>query len=94
LQVYDVCALRVVVRGNKDACYRAMRAAHGLWAALPGRDKDYIRNRKENGYQSLHNTFVGADGLPLELQIRTAKMHWIAEYGLRCVLHVICGEFQ
>ncbi|KAI8473441.1 MAG: hypothetical protein J3K34DRAFT_499765 [Monoraphidium minutum] len=94
-QVYDVAALRVVVPHKHD-CYRALREVEGLWAAAPGRFKDYIRNRKGNGYQSLHTTVL-AGGVPpaaaaataqpppppalLEVQIRTPKMHYIAEYG-------------
>jgi (p)ppGpp synthase/HD superfamily hydrolase len=49
-RVYDIQALRVVVPHKHD-CYAAMRVVQELWTAMPGRVKDYIRNRKANGYQ-------------------------------------------
>jgi (p)ppGpp synthase/HD superfamily hydrolase len=49
-RVYDIQALRVVVPHKHD-CYAAMRCVQDLWTAMPGRIKDYIRNRKANGYQ-------------------------------------------
>lgn len=78
--IYDVIALRVVV-SHKHDCYRVHRAVTDMYHSVPGRFKDYVRQPKEtNGYQSLHDTVV-ADGMPVEIQIRTHKMHYIAEYG-------------
>jgi ppGpp synthetase/RelA/SpoT-type nucleotidyltranferase len=79
-QVYDVYALRVIVK-QKEQCYVVRDRVCALWQPLQARSKDYIRNKKPNGYQSLHETVFGQDGLPFEVQIRTSKMHYIAEYG-------------
>lgn len=74
-QIYDVTALRVVV-SNKHDCYGALRVVQETYRTMPNRSKDYIRDdRKPNGYQSLHETVYGEDGLPVEVQIRTHKMH-------------------
>ncbi|GAX83616.1 hypothetical protein CEUSTIGMA_g11040.t1 [Chlamydomonas eustigma] len=81
-RIYDVIALRVVVSGNKHDCYQAQRVVQGLYRCMPERSKDFIRvTKKANGYQSLHETIYGEEEQPIEVQIRTSKMHYIAEYG-------------
>ena len=49
---------------------------------IPDRFKDFISTPKPNGYQSIHTTVIGKDGIKMELQIRTKKMHQLAEYGV------------
>ncbi|KAL4425268.1 hypothetical protein ABPG75_009284 [Micractinium tetrahymenae] len=78
-RISDVRGLRIIVDSKAD-CYRALRAVETVWKAV-GPTKDYIRHPKENGYRSLHTVVRGEDGHDIEVQIRTAKMHFFAEYG-------------
>jgi GTP pyrophosphokinase len=80
-RVFDTRALRVVV-DDVPACYMALARVHEAWAPVDGEFDDYIARPKPNGYQSLHTVVRGADGRPLEVQIRTRAMHEHAEHGV------------
>jgi GTP pyrophosphokinase len=79
-RIYDVEGLRVRV-DTEPQCYQVLGIAHHLWKPVPGEFDDYIAHPKSNGYQSLHTAVMGADGLALEIQIRTHEMDYFAEYG-------------
>jgi GTP diphosphokinase / guanosine-3',5'-bis(diphosphate) 3'-diphosphatase len=80
-QLSDIYGFRIVVPEVGD-CYRALAVIHTTWHAVPGRFKDYVSNPKQNDYQSIHTTIVGPRHQRVELQIRTERMHDVAEYGV------------
>jgi GTP pyrophosphokinase len=79
--IVDVYGVRVIV-DDVDNCYRALGIAHQIYKPMPGRFKDFISIPRVNGYQSLHTTLFGPNGLPLEVQIRTEGMDKVAERGI------------
>jgi RelA/SpoT family (p)ppGpp synthetase len=79
-EIYDVAALRIICP-NLESCYRALAVVHDTFRPIPGRFKDYIGLPKPNGYQSLHTAVIGRHR-PIEVQIRTAEMHQVAEFGI------------
>ncbi|KIQ02008.1 MULTISPECIES: RelA/SpoT family protein [Rhizobium/Agrobacterium group] len=80
-QLSDVYGFRILVQ-DLPSCYRALGIVHTRWRVVPGRFKDYISTPKQNDYRSIHTTIVGPSRQRIELQIRTKRMHEIAEYGI------------
>jgi (p)ppGpp synthase/HD superfamily hydrolase len=88
--IYDLLALRIIVQARgpdaesqASACYAVADAVRKSLPTVPARAKDYVAHPKPNGYRSLHLTVAPTEDspTPLEIQIRTEKMHYVAEYG-------------
>jgi RelA/SpoT family (p)ppGpp synthetase len=80
-EMVDVYGFRIIV-DSPDTCYRALGLVHSVYKPMPGRFKDYIAIPRANGYQSLHTTLFGPNGIPIEVQIRSEQMHRVAESGI------------
>jgi len=82
-EIYDLFAVRIIIdTENSNDCYTTLGIVNQMYLPLPDRFKDYISIPKNNNYQSIHTTVVGPEGRLVEVQIRTKKMHEIAERGL------------
>ncbi len=80
-RVFDQSALRVVA-GSVEHCYEVLALVHERWHPIESEFDDYIVKPKANGYQSLHTVVEDDDGKPVEIQIRTRRMHEQAELGV------------
>ena len=78
-QVLDLIGLRVIVDSIEN-CYIVLGIILKNWSVLTHKIKDFIAVPKENGYQSIHVTVIYKD-IPIEIQIRTQKMHYLCQYG-------------
>lgn len=80
-QLFDIRAVRIIAERLQD-CYAALGTVHANFKHIPNEFDDYIATPKANGYQSIHTVIIGPEGKPVEIQIRTQKMHQDAELGV------------
>ena len=86
-EIYDLLAVRIVFTphdnfSEKDQCWMIYSAITELYRPHPERIRDWISTPKANGYEALHVTVMGQNGEWVEIQIRTRRMHELAEQGL------------
>lgn len=82
-EIYDLFAIRIILEtDNIYECYNTLGIITQIYRPVPDRLHDYIALPKSNNYQSLHTTVVGPEGKMVEIQIRTRRMHEIAERGV------------
>ena len=91
-QVYDIYGIRILVE-DVSQCYLTLGLIHQLWRPIEGRIKDYIANPKPNNYQALHTSVITEKGKIVEFQIKTYKMHEIAEKGIAAHFRYKGGKY-
>ncbi|MCC8417069.1 MAG: bifunctional (p)ppGpp synthetase/guanosine-3',5'-bis(diphosphate) 3'-pyrophosphohydrolase [Rickettsia endosymbiont of Bryobia graminum] len=78
----DIIAVRVIVNSKEDYYNSLDIIDEVYYRSEILMNSDFIKNPKNNGYQSLHivicNGFLERD---VEVQIRTNQMHEVAEFG-------------
>lgn len=98
-EIYDLLAVRIVFTPNdkfseKDQCWMIYSAITEIYRPHPGRIRDWISTPKANGYEALHVTVMGQNGEWVEIQIRTRRMHELAEQGLAAHWKYKTGEVE
>lgn len=96
-QIYDLLAARIVFEpssdfSEKDQCWMIYSAITEIYRPHPERIRDWISMPKANGYEALHVTVMGQGGQWIEVQIRTNRMHELAEHGLAAHWRYKTGE--
>ena len=79
-RIFDLMALRIITE-KVDDCYLALGIVLRNWIPIENRFRDWVFFFKPNGYRSIQTTIVTKPGDKFEIQIRTAEMHYEAEYG-------------
>ncbi|CAL1329107.1 Bifunctional (p)ppGpp synthase/hydrolase SpoT [Candidatus Providencia siddallii] len=72
----------IIIVQDIDTCYRVLGKIHSLYKPHPWKIKDYIAIPKANGYQSLHTSLIGPQGIPIKIYIRTKEMNQITKIGI------------
>ena len=85
-EIYDLFAIRIVFKplpfpSEKTQCGQIYSTITDIYTPKPDRLRDWISMPKANGYEALHSTVMGPDGVWVEVQIRTQRMEDIAERG-------------
>jgi GTP pyrophosphokinase len=84
-KVYDLFAIRIIqnktIENEAADCWKIYSLVTDIYSPNPGRLRDWISFPKSNGYESLHTTVIGPEGRWVEVQIRSRRMHEVAEKG-------------
>ncbi len=96
-EIYDLLALRIIFKpkpdiSEKEQCWLIYSVITEIYKPHPERIRDWISTPKTNGYEALHVTVMSQDGQWVEVQIRSERMHEIAEKGLAAHWKYKTGE--
>ena len=84
-EVYDKFAIRIVYKSDpaneKFLAWKIYSVVTDHFRPNPVRLRDWISSPKTTGYEALHITVMGPKGRWVEVQIRSERMHEIAEKG-------------
>jgi GTP pyrophosphokinase len=88
-QIFDLYAVRIIFdasdntkESEREQCYHVFSLITSIYKYKPDRMRDWVNAPKSNGYEALHCTLMSNSGLWVEVQIRTERMHEIAEKGI------------
>lgn len=85
-EIYDLFAIRIVFKPSKivpekSQCWHIYSLITDIYKPKTDRIRDWVNIPKANGYEALHCTVMGQDGIWVEVQIRSIRMDDIAERG-------------
>src|SRR6056300_896028 len=84
-KIYDKFALRIIYKANRNnekfLAWKIYSIVTDHFTPNPTRLRDWISAPKSTGYEALHITVMGPSNKWVEIQIRSERMHEIAEKG-------------
>ena len=84
-EIYDKFAIRIIYKSEaeieKFIAWKIYSIITDYYTPNPLRLRDWITSPRSNGYEALHITVVGPKSKWVEVQIRSERMHEIAEKG-------------
>ena len=84
-EVYDKFAIRIIYQSENETekflAWKIYSIITDHYTPNPLRLRDWITSPRSNGYEALHITVVGPGSKWVEVQIRSERMHEIAEKG-------------
>lgn len=84
--IHDLLAFKIIL-DSIDACYLSLRYVHKEYKPISPYFRDYIAVPKPNHYQALHTTVIGPESRLMQMQMKTAQMEKVAQYGITDYWH-------